>query len=97
MRWRGPMDLVCTRCGGANVHREPDSLEPTARSLRPVSHLDSRLGALREEPRLTGSAREMLGLERVGTFTSKISLIRAGVESEYRCHQDYPFWHCCVG
>lgn len=82
---------------GATVHWEPDSPEPTVRSLQPVSHLDPRLDALWGDSRLTGPAREMLGVQRVGPFTSKLNLKRAGVGSEYRWHQDYPFWHCCVG
>ena len=77
--------------GGAptSVHREPGG--DVVRNLRPVAHLDDRLARCAEDPRLTGPAARMLGTDRVGLLTSKISFKRARVGSAFIWHTDHSF------
>lgn len=73
------------------VHWEPDTDRPTVRNLRPVTHLDPRLHRYWTDPRLTGPAAALLGVDDVAPLTSKISVKRARVGSEYIWHQDHSF------
>jgi phytanoyl-CoA hydroxylase len=74
-----------------SVHWEPDTDPPVVRNLRPVAHLDARLAARWSDPRLTGPAGDLLGVPDVGALTSKSSLKRAHVGSEYIWHTDHSF------
>lgn len=80
-----------------SIHWESDTSRPTVRNLRPVTHLDSRLDARWADPRLTGPAAQLLGVPEVAPLTSKISLKRARVGSEFIWHQDYTFLHRFLG
>ncbi|MET0190647.1 MAG: phytanoyl-CoA dioxygenase family protein [Pseudonocardia sediminis] len=74
-----------------SVHWEPGTGVPTVRNLRPVTHLDARLERYWTDPRLTGPAADLLGVDGVAPLTSKISVKRARVGSEYIWHQDHSF------
>jgi hypothetical protein len=82
---------------GATVHWEPEARPPAVRSLSPVTGLDPALHALWTDERLTAPVRRLLGTGAPAPFTSKLNFKRAGVGSEFRWHQDYPFWYCCAG
>ncbi|MEW2635461.1 phytanoyl-CoA dioxygenase family protein [Streptomyces sp. NPDC048389] len=82
---------------GTTVHWEPGARPPAVRSLAPVTHLNPGLDALWTDERLTGPMRRLLGTERLGPFTSKLNFKRAGVGSEFRWHQDHPYWYCSAG
>ncbi|MFE1576873.1 phytanoyl-CoA dioxygenase family protein [Streptomyces fradiae] len=82
---------------GTTVHWEPDARPPAVRSLAPVTHLHPALHALWTDERVVDPMRRMVGSERLGPFTSKLNFKRAGVGSEFRWHQDYPYWYCCAG
>ncbi|MEU7568743.1 phytanoyl-CoA dioxygenase family protein [Streptomyces fradiae] len=82
---------------GTTVHWEPDARPPAVRSLAPVTHLHPALHALWTDERVVGPMRRMVGSERLGPFTSKLNFKRAGIGSEFRWHQDYPYWYCCAG
>ncbi|WP_221352004.1 phytanoyl-CoA dioxygenase family protein [Streptomyces beigongshangae] len=82
---------------GTTVHWEPDARPPAVRSLSPVTHLAPGLDALWSDERLTGPMGRLLGTDRLGPFTSKLNFKRAGVGSEFRWHQDHPYWYCCAG
>lgn len=80
-----------------SIHWESARSRPTVRNLRPVTHLDPRLDARWADPRLTGPAAQLLGVAEVAPLTSKISLKRARVGSEFTWHQDYTFLHRFLG
>ncbi|WP_236241243.1 phytanoyl-CoA dioxygenase family protein [Streptomyces sp. CC228A] len=82
---------------GTTVHWEPDARPPAVRSLSPVTHLDPVLDALWTDERITAPMRRIVGRDDLGRFTSKLNFKRAGVGSEFRWHQDYPYWYCCAG
>ncbi|MFF8605511.1 phytanoyl-CoA dioxygenase family protein [Streptomyces sp. NPDC015346] len=82
---------------GTTVHWEPEARPPAVRSLSPVTHLDPALDALWTDDRITAPMRRIVGAERLGRFTCKLNFKRAGVGSEFRWHQDYPYWYCCAG
>ncbi len=74
-----------------SLHWEPETDPPVVRNLRPVAHLDARLLARWHDPRLTGPAAGLLGVPEVAPLTSKSSLKRAHVGSEYIWHTDHSF------
>lgn len=74
-----------------HIHWEPDTTAPTVRNLYPVTHLDPRLDARWADPRLTGPAARLLGTDAVTPLSSKISVKRARVGSEFIWHQDHTF------
>ncbi|WP_051579737.1 phytanoyl-CoA dioxygenase family protein [Pseudonocardia acaciae] len=74
-----------------SVHWEPETERPTLRNLRPVTHLDDRLAARWDDPRLTAVAADLLGTPAVAPLTSKISFKRARVGSEFDWHRDHTF------
>ncbi|QGV82921.1 phytanoyl-CoA dioxygenase family protein [Streptomyces ficellus] len=85
------------RVDGTTVHWEPEARPPAVRSLSPVTPLHPSLGALWNDERIAAPMRRIVGCERLGGFTSKLNFKRAGVGSEFRWHQDHPFWYCCAG
>ncbi|WP_228980701.1 phytanoyl-CoA dioxygenase family protein [Streptomyces sp. DH12] len=82
---------------GTTVHWEPGARPPVVRSLSPVTHLDPALDALWDDDRIAAPMRRMVGSARLGRFTSKLNFKRAGVGSEFRWHQDHPYWYCFAG
>lgn len=86
-----------TSLHSTSIHWEPGTEPPMVRNLRPVTHLDPRLDALWDDPRLTEPAAAMLGVTAVGRLTSKISFKRARVGSEFIWHQDHAFLEPFLG
>ncbi len=82
---------------GTTVHWEPEARPPAVRNLSPVTHLSPVLDALWDDNRITAPMRRIVGSDDLGAFTSKLNFKRAGVGSEFRWHQDYPYWYCCAG
>lgn len=77
---------------GATVQYEH---RPGARSLRviePFHHLDPRLDALVDDPRLVEPARALVGAPELALFTAKLNLKRPRDGSRFRWHQDSPYW-----
>ncbi len=67
------------------------------RLLEPAHHLDERIEALFADGRLTTPASEMLGVDGLSPFTSKLNFKRAREGSEFPFHQDFPYWYCAAG
>jgi Phytanoyl-CoA dioxygenase (PhyH) len=63
------------------------------RMIEPCTHLDAHLDALYDEPRFTDPARDVLGVDELAPFTSKLNLKRPREGSEFPWHQDYPYWY----
>jgi ectoine hydroxylase len=69
----------------------------TLRVIEPFHHLDARLDALIDDPRLVEPMRDLVGDERVALFTDKLNLKRPREGSRFRWHQDSPYWaHFCA-
>ena len=66
------------------------------RLLEPCDHLHPELGALFDDPRLTGPVADELG-PAPAPFTSKLNFKRAAEGSEFPWHQDYPYWYTAIG
>jgi ectoine hydroxylase-related dioxygenase (phytanoyl-CoA dioxygenase family) len=61
------------------------------RSMEPVHHLDARIAALIDDPRLVRPAAGLLGRDDLSLFTDKLNFKRpAG--SPFPWHQDAPYW-----
>jgi len=74
-----------------NVYLEADS--DTLRVIEPFHHLDPRLDALMDDPRLVEPIRGIVGSPRVSLYTDKLNLKRPREGSGFRWHQDSPYWH----
>lgn len=61
------------------------------RSMEPCHHLDSRLGALLDEPKLWLPAASLLGTASVSLFSDKLNFKRPG-GAPFPWHQDTPYW-----
>jgi len=70
---------------------------PEIRLIEPCDHLHPRLAELFADPRLTGPACDVLGVDAVAPFTSKLNLKRAVDGSPFPYHQDFPYWWVAVG
>jgi ectoine hydroxylase-related dioxygenase (phytanoyl-CoA dioxygenase family) len=77
---------------GSTIQFEHRPGSETIRVIEPFHHLDSRLDALIDDPRLVEPARELVGDERVALFTDKLNLKRPREGSRFRWHQDSPYW-----
>jgi ectoine hydroxylase-related dioxygenase (phytanoyl-CoA dioxygenase family) len=68
----------------------------TLRVVEPFHHLDPRLDALVDDPRLVHPMRGVIGTDGVSLWTEKINLKRPHEGSGFRWHQDSPYWvHAC--
>jgi hypothetical protein len=67
------------------------------RLIEPADHLDARIDALFDDPRLTAPVKRELGTDALGPFTSKLNLKRAREGSEFPWHQDFPYWYVAAG
>lgn len=65
------------------------------RLLEPCDHLHPELGALFDDPRLTGPVVAELGAAPA-PFTSKLNFKRAAEGSPFPWHQDYPYWYTAI-
>lgn len=61
------------------------------RSMEPYHHLDPRLDALVDDPRLWEPAASVIGTERVSLFSDKLNFKRPG-GAPFPWHQDTPYW-----
>lgn len=77
---------------GATVQYEHLRGARALRVIEPFHHLDPRLEALVDEPRLVEPARALVGEEGVALFTAKLNLKRPREGSRFRWHQDAPYW-----
>jgi ectoine hydroxylase-related dioxygenase (phytanoyl-CoA dioxygenase family) len=75
---------------GSLVKWEWDEGSAEIRSMEPFVHLDPRLDALVDDPRLVAVARDLVG-GAVALFTDKLNFKRPG-GSPFPWHQDTPYW-----
>jgi len=61
------------------------------RSMEPYHHLDPRLDALVDDPRLWEPAAVAIGAEAVSLFSDKLNFKRPG-GAPFPWHQDTPYW-----
>ncbi len=61
------------------------------RSMEPYHHLDPRLDALTDDPRLWGPARAVVRSEGLSLFSDKLNFKRPG-GAPFPWHQDTPYW-----
>ncbi|MEE8557127.1 MAG: phytanoyl-CoA dioxygenase family protein [Myxococcota bacterium] len=76
---------------GSSVKWEWDRELRAVRSMEPVYHLDSRLEALIDDPRLWGPCRSVLGTDGLSLFTDKLNVKRPG-GAPFPWHQEAPYW-----
>ena len=82
--------------GCATIQYEHDRTTGTLRVVEPFHHLDPRLDALIDDPRLVEPMCDLVGTERVALFTDKLNLKRPTEGSGFLWHQDSPYWaHFC--
>jgi ectoine hydroxylase-related dioxygenase (phytanoyl-CoA dioxygenase family) len=75
---------------GSLVKWEWEEGSRAIRSMEPFVHLDARLDALVDDPRLVAVARDLVG-GAVALFTDKLNFKRPG-GSPFPWHQDTPYW-----
>jgi ectoine hydroxylase len=81
---------------GSTIQYEHALGSQTIRVVEPFHHLDPRLDRLIDDPRLVEPMRDLVGCERVALFTDKLNLKRPREGSQFRWHQDSPYWaHFC--
>ncbi len=94
-RDEGPIERIddkrYQRLLGSLVKWEWDERSPAIRSMEPFAHLDRRLDALVDDPRLWQVARDLVGTPSVSLFTDKLNFKRPG-GSPFPWHQDTPYW-----
>jgi ectoine hydroxylase-related dioxygenase (phytanoyl-CoA dioxygenase family) len=77
---------------GSTIQFEHSPGSETVRVIEPFHHLDPALDRLIDDPRLVEAARALVGDERVSLFTDKLNLKRPREGSQFRWHQDSPYW-----
>jgi hypothetical protein len=75
----------------SRVKWEWDEASREIRSMEPVAHLDPRIDALLDDPRLVEPAAKRLGVRELSLFTDKLNFKRPG-GSPFPWHQDAPYW-----
>jgi hypothetical protein len=75
----------------STVKWEWDEGSREIRSMEPFHHLDARIDALIDDPRLWAPLLGLLGCERLSLFTDKLNFKRPG-GSPFPWHQDSPYW-----
>jgi ectoine hydroxylase-related dioxygenase (phytanoyl-CoA dioxygenase family) len=83
---------VYVEAGGSTVQLEHTPGSDIVRVIEPFHHLDPRLEALLDDPRLSEPMRDLVGSERVAIWTDKLNLKRPREGSRFRWHQDSPYW-----
>ena len=63
------------------------------RLIEPFTHLHPRFEALWSDARFVEPFVDMLGVDRVAPYTSKLNLKRPREGSEFPWHQDYTYWY----
>jgi ectoine hydroxylase-related dioxygenase (phytanoyl-CoA dioxygenase family) len=87
---------VYLEADGSTIQLEHGPGSDTLRVIEPFHHLDPRLDALMDDPRLVEPIRGLLG-PRVSLYTDKLNLKRPREGSGFRWHQDSPYWHHFCG
>jgi ectoine hydroxylase len=88
---------VYLEADGSTIQLEHAPGSETLRVIEPFHHLDPRLDALMDDPRLVEPMRDLVGSERVSLYTDKLNLKRPREGSGFRWHQDSPYWlHFCA-
>lgn len=88
---------VYVEAGGSTLQFEHALGSETLRVIEPFHHLDARLDALIDDPRLVDPIRGLVGSEAVSVWTDKLNLKRPREGSRFRWHQDSPYWaHACA-
>ncbi len=81
---------------GSTVQFEHRHDTRTLRVIEPFHHLDGRLDALLDDPRIVEPMKGLVGSDRVAVWTDKLNLKRPREGSRFRFHQDSPYWtHAC--
>lgn len=83
---------VYVEAGGSTIQLEHTPGSDTIRVVEPFHHLDPRLDAMLDDPRLTEPMRDLVGADRVAVWTDKLNLKRPREGSRFRWHQDSPYW-----
>lgn len=81
-----------SEAAGSTVQFEHRPGSDTIRVLEPFHHLDPRLDALIDDPRLAEPMRDLVGSECLSLFTGKLNFKRPREGSRFRWHQDSPYW-----
>jgi ectoine hydroxylase-related dioxygenase (phytanoyl-CoA dioxygenase family) len=84
---------VYLEADGSTIQLEHAPGSETLRVIEPFHHLDPRLDALMDDPRIVEPIRGLIGSERVALYTDKLNLKRPREGSGFRWHQDSPYWH----
>ena len=91
----GPVDRVDNQryqplCGSTVKWEWSDSLR-AVRSMEPAHHLDPRLSALIDDPRLWEPCRALVGSQELSLFSDKLNMKRPG-GAPFPLHQESPYW-----
>ena len=77
---------------GATIQLEHREGSTTVRVIEPFRHLDPRIDAMIDDPRIAEPMRDLVGEEHIALFTDKLNLKRPREGSGFRFHQDSPYW-----
>jgi ectoine hydroxylase-related dioxygenase (phytanoyl-CoA dioxygenase family) len=81
---------------GSTVQFEHREQARTLRVIEPFHHFDPRFERLLDDPRIVEPMKDLVGSERVSVWTDKLNLKRPREGSQFRFHQDSPYWtHAC--
>jgi len=76
---------------GSKIKWEWDKNLPAIRSMEPCYHLEPRVDALVDDPRVWGPCRDIIGQEELSLFSSKLNVKRPG-GAPFPWHQEGPYW-----
>ena len=79
--------MVC----GSSVKWEWRHELRAVRSMEPLHHLDARLDAVIEDPRLWEPVRGLIGCQELSLFSDKLNIKRPG-GAPFPWHQEGPYW-----
>ncbi len=84
---------VYREAGGTTIQLEHRNDSETVRVLEPFHHLDPRFSTLLDDPRFVEPMCGLVGTRPVAVFTDKLNLKRPREGSQFRWHQDSPYWN----
>lgn len=76
---------------GSTIKWEWDESLHAVRSMEPVHHLDTRLEALIDDPRLWRPVTGVIGCDELSLFSDKLNVKRPG-GAPFPWHQEGPYW-----
>jgi ectoine hydroxylase-related dioxygenase (phytanoyl-CoA dioxygenase family) len=76
---------------GSTIKWEWDDNLQAVRSMEPMAHLDSRVDAFVDDPRIWGPCRDLIGHEKLSLFSDKLNVKRPG-GAPFPYHQEGPYW-----